>query len=99
MAAITEVGELYSQLNAPDDAADAWPFPGLAFADFNKGLVDKEIGWALIPQTQGANLQAKSDEPVPIPIDAKLSFWNSKLTMTQSRKAGFASPIVNLHIR
>jgi hypothetical protein len=47
-AAITEVGEFYSQLNTPDYAADAWPFSAPhAFADFDRAPVDKEIGWAL----------------------------------------------------
>jgi hypothetical protein len=46
-AAITQVGELYTALNAPDYAADVWPFPSPPFADFDKMPVDKEIGWAL----------------------------------------------------
>jgi small-conductance mechanosensitive channel len=54
-ATITEAGELYSQLTAPDYAADAWPFsaPSHAFADFDRAPVDKEIGWALHSLVQG----------------------------------------------
>jgi hypothetical protein len=57
-AAITEVGELYSQLTAPDYAVDAWPFssPGHAFADFDRAPVDKETGWALHSLVQGHGL-------------------------------------------
>jgi hypothetical protein len=39
-ATITEVGELYDRLLAPDYAADAWPFPAPhAFADLNTGAM------------------------------------------------------------
>jgi hypothetical protein len=56
-AAITQVGEFYSQLVAPDYAVDGWPFPAPhAFADFDRAPVDKEIGWALHSLVSGRNL-------------------------------------------
>jgi hypothetical protein len=57
-AAITEVGDLYDQLNAPDYAADVWPFsaPGYGFADFDRSGVTKELGWALHSLVQGHGL-------------------------------------------
>jgi hypothetical protein len=67
-AAITEVGELYSQLNAPDYAAEAWPFPSRPFADFDRSPVDKEIGWALHSLVQGHGL--------PMPNSIGLGVFN-----------------------
>jgi hypothetical protein len=64
------VGELYSQLTAPDYAVDGWPFssPGHAFADFDKAPVDKEIGWALHSLVQGHGL--------PMPNSIGLGVFN-----------------------
>jgi hypothetical protein len=69
-AAITEVGEFYSQLTAPDYAADAWTFssPGHAFADFDRAPVEKEIGWALHSLVQGHSL--------PMPNSIGLGVFN-----------------------
>jgi hypothetical protein len=71
-AAITEVGELYSQLTAPDYAVDVWPFssPGHAFADFDRAPVDKEIGWALHSLVQGHGL--------PMPNSIGLGVFNER---------------------
>jgi hypothetical protein len=55
-AAITEVGDLYDQLLAPDYAADVWPFPSLPFADFDRAPVAKEIGWAMHSLVSGHGL-------------------------------------------
>jgi hypothetical protein len=55
-AAITEVGELYDQLVAPDYAADVWPFPSPPFADFDRAPVAKEIGWAMHSLVSGHGL-------------------------------------------
>jgi hypothetical protein len=77
-AAITEVGELYSELNAPDYAADAWPFPSPPFADFDKSPVDKEIGWALHSLVQGHGL--------PMPNSIGLGVFNV-------RPAGIAATV------
>jgi hypothetical protein len=68
-AAITEVGELYSQLVTPDYAVDGWPFPAPhAFADFDRAPVDKEIGWALHSLVQGHG--------VPMPNSIGLGVFN-----------------------
>jgi anti-sigma28 factor (negative regulator of flagellin synthesis) len=55
-AAITEVGDLYDQLLAPDYAADVWPFPSPPFADFDRAPVAKEIGWAMHSLVSGHGL-------------------------------------------
>jgi hypothetical protein len=55
-AAITEVGDLYDQLLAPDYAADVWPFPSLPFADLDRAPVAKEIAWALHSLVSGHGL-------------------------------------------
>jgi hypothetical protein len=55
-AAITEVGDLYDQLVAPDCAADVWPFPSPPFADFDRAPVSKEIGWAMHGLVSGHGL-------------------------------------------
>ena len=67
-AAITEAGELYDQLLAPDYAADAWPFPSPPFADFDRAPVAKEIGWAMHSLVQGHGL--------PMPNSIGLGVFN-----------------------
>jgi hypothetical protein len=69
-AALTEVGELYSQLTTPDYAVDVWPFsaPGHAFADFDRAPVDREVGWSLHSLVQGHGM--------PMPNSIGLGVFN-----------------------
>jgi hypothetical protein len=59
-AAITEVGDLFDRLVAPDYAADVWPFPSPPFADFDRAPVAKEIGWAMHGLVSGHGLPMPS---------------------------------------